>query len=452
MEATELLQALLEATVVTSAAIVLVLSLRKQLRNVFGTRAAYGAWALVPASLLAILLPAREVATASGRLVAIPPPMPAMAELPATQMPGPQWMLVACWAAGLLGCALWLAARQLRFRRSLGRLHLRVDGFCEAECDVRGLPATLGLRRPRVIVPPGFDRRYDSAWRELMLAHESAHVSRGDIHANAVATVFRCLFWFNPLMHVATSTFRHDQELACDATVLAAHPQARRCYGEALLQAQLDSQALPLGCHFGFGHPLRERIAMLREQLPSAPRRLLGTVLVSVLVLGLATAAWAAQPPQEKDAPAARIEIGGESLPPPPYPEYALDHNLGGLVIMKVHVAADGSVEKAVIERSQPKGVFDDAALATVKRWKFTPAMENGKRVAGAVRVPIAFEIRSKEGDDVAPIKIRAEDPGPAAYDWIQLRLSAPIFARADCDVVKGNIASDLMWCGTLRK
>ena len=56
---------------------------------------------------------------------------------------------------------------------------------------------------------------------------------------------------------------RLDQELACDAQVVAAHPAARRSYAEAMLKTQLAGRPLPLGCYWPApaAHPLVERIA-----------------------------------------------------------------------------------------------------------------------------------------------------------------------------------------------
>ena len=39
--------------------------------------------------------------------------------------------------------------------------------------------------------------------------------------ANAVLTSLQCISWFNPPMHLAASRCRFDQELACDADVMA---------------------------------------------------------------------------------------------------------------------------------------------------------------------------------------------------------------------------------------
>src|SRR5690606_28141805 len=83
----------------------------------------------------------------------------------------------------------------------------------------------------------------------------------------------------------------------------------------------------------------------------------------------------------------------------PAYPEAARQQRISGSVILVVDVAEDGSVASAEVERSEPAGVFDEAALSAVANWKFEPAMKGGKPVPARVRVPIAFEIPPKAQD-----------------------------------------------------
>jgi TonB family protein len=391
MASRELVALLLQATLFGSAAICLVLALRQPLRRAFGARVAYAAWWLVPAALSAMLLPAAAPVAAAGAVGGgLSGPARIAIDLAGMEA-GFQWQAWAlcAWVAGGVAAAVVLARSQARFRDALGTLLPHGDAW-RAQCAVDGLPATLGVFAPRIVVPADFESRYGDAQRELMLAHERAHVARGDLHANLLAAALRCLFWFNPLLPLAMRRFRHDQELACDATVVAGHPYQRRAYGDALFQAQLAAHASPLGCHFGFGHPLKERIAMLKEPLPTPRRRIAGHVAVATLVLGAAFAAWAAQPPAAQDAaPATRRDVAGVALPAPTYPRAALEQGISGKVILIVDVAADGSVAAARVERADPAGVFDASALETVKKWRFTPAMKDGKPIASRIRVPI---------------------------------------------------------------
>lgn len=303
MESVELLDSLIEATLAVSAAVALVLLLRRRLRETFGARVAYAAWLLVPAALIAVLLPAAVqpavpvvlTPTASATVQAV---VPVVLETPRDTSP---WWLSA-WALGAGLVLAWMVQLQRHFRRAMGRVHKRPDGLHEATAVI-GLPAAMGLVRPRVIVPADFELRYDAGERELMQAHERMHIRAGDLHSNAIASALRCAFWFNPLVHVAWFAFRHDQELACDQRVIARYPHARRRYGEAMFKTQLAAQPLPLACHWGFGHPLKERIAMLTRPVPSRARRMGGALLMTALAMGVGFAAWSAQPARTADAP-----------------------------------------------------------------------------------------------------------------------------------------------------
>ncbi|QIL19916.1 TonB family protein [Thermomonas sp. HDW16] len=150
-----------------------------------------------------------------------------------------------------------------------------------------------------------------------MLIHEREHIARGDLLANACVAVLRCLFWFNPLVHFAARRFCDDQELACDERVIARHPRSRRAYGEAMLKTQIATSVLPLGCHWGQPHPLKERIEMLKQPLPSLLRRMSGRALVFAILLACGYAAWVAQPatsPSENLASQSAVTMSGSQM------------------------------------------------------------------------------------------------------------------------------------------
>ncbi|GAB2662045.1 TonB family protein [Arenimonas aestuarii] len=285
---------LLEPTLALTGALIAVFLLRPLVRRSFGAAAAYGLWALVPASLVAVLLPAAAEPVLPALVRMAPMAMPGAAgpgtAVAADPLPWLSWL----WAAGALGVLAWLLGQQRRFLAGLGPVSRRPDGLHQC-LATRGLPAVVGLR-PRIVLPGDFDQRYDPLERELVLAHETEHLRRGDLPACLLAAVLRVLFWFNPLVHFAAARFRNDQELACDAAVLRRYPGQRRRYGDAMLKTRLADQPLPLGCHWSGFHPLKERLAMLKNPLPSRRRRFAGLALVSLLGLAAAAVAWAAQP------------------------------------------------------------------------------------------------------------------------------------------------------------
>jgi beta-lactamase regulating signal transducer with metallopeptidase domain len=294
---TDVVICLLELTIAASVAVVLVGVSRAPLRRIAGARATYGLWLMVPLSTLTVLLPT--------------PPQPLMpaAEAVGTVLADPgvdgQALALAVWAFGTVVMLSVALARQRAFVRSLGKLSLLPNGTYQSATAIE--PMVVGALRPRVILPADFEKRYTRDERALVLAHERAHVRRGDALTNAIATGWLCLSWFNPLMHWAIGWFRFDQELACDALVLASTGTARRRYADALLKTQLAADsvaaAVPAGCHWQSTHPLTQRIAALKRPLPGAVRRALGTALVCTLISSGSYAAWAVRPGLGSDAP-----------------------------------------------------------------------------------------------------------------------------------------------------
>ena len=147
-------------------------------------------------------------------------------------------------------------------------------------------------------MPADFRTRFTDEERFLILAHEDRHRSSGHPTINALVEIARCACWFNPLAHLASRRFRIDQELACDATIIAAHPTRRRAYAEALLKTQIVPTFRPLVCTWTSrsAQLLSERIAMLGRPSLRLSRVLIGASLLTVISLALGFAAWAQRP------------------------------------------------------------------------------------------------------------------------------------------------------------
>lgn len=233
------------ANLAAAVAVTLVLILRAPARKLFGPRIAYGLWLLVPLAALGMLLPARvETVTVRAATTPAPDASPLLARAaapdPATA-PFDFWpLIIGLWVAGILANVAWIVWRQAQFGR-------------DAEAGLAG-PAAVGVLRPRVVTPSDFDRRYSPREQFVVLAHEATHIVRHDTRINALVAVARCINWFNPMLHLLHRFLRIDQELACDAQVIARHPKVRRSYAEAMLKTQLATRPCPLavtGCRPG---------------------------------------------------------------------------------------------------------------------------------------------------------------------------------------------------------
>lgn len=294
----EIAALLLQTTLATSGAILLVLALRRPLMARLGASAAHAAWALVPVAWLAVLLPAPKVPMAQMTALSVrigeSVPLPGMGAGPAISWSS---ALIVIWMLGAIVFSVLLWSQQRLFRHALEGARLRKDGLHQASVT-HGLPAVVGVLRPRIVLPADFDTRYTEDERELILCHERIHIHRRDLQANAIAAVLLALYWFNPLMHHAVRRFRHDQELACDERVMARHPGQRRRYADAMLKTHVADTPLPIGCHWQASNPLKERIEMLKQHAPGKMRSLIGIALVSLLLLAGGFTAWATQPAQ----------------------------------------------------------------------------------------------------------------------------------------------------------
>lgn len=278
-----LLAAGLRQALLLSLAVLLLQACRPLLRRL-GAVPAYAAWSLVPAFLLAAALPipgpgvlqvvaATPAAAAAGVGAARLAAWPAVPALPS----GSASALLALWLAGTLAVAGVQVARQRRLIRQGERL--------PAGCS----PALVGLIRPRVVLPEDFDQRFTAAERTLILAHEQVHRDRLDNLWSLLTAVLVALHWWNPLAWWAAGRMRADQELACDATVLAARPDCGPTYAQALLAAHdLRATLAPLASRWRSAHPLIERVAMLNRPIHHPRRRAAWVVAGVAAIAGLA--------------------------------------------------------------------------------------------------------------------------------------------------------------------
>ncbi len=78
---------------------------------------------------------------------------------------------------------------------------------------------------------------------------------------------------------------------------------------------------------------------------------------------------------------------------PPFYPETARRSGWEGRVIVRVEVSSEGVPTSVTLAKSSGYGVLDQAALRSVKGWRFQPRTMGGIAMAGVVDVPVSFSL-----------------------------------------------------------
>lgn len=106
-----------------------------------------------------------------------------------------------------------------------------------------------------------------------------------------------------------------------------------------------------------------------------------------------------APPPPPPPAPRAPVPVGGKIRPPakvrdvsPVYPPLALSARVQGVVIIEATIGVAGDVLSARVLRSIP--LLDEAALAAVRQWRYTPTLLNGTPVPVVMTVTVNFQLQ----------------------------------------------------------
>ena len=183
------------------------------------------------------------------------------------------------WAAGVGVMAVYAAVSDLRLRQRV-RESVPLGGNVRL-CDGISTPFLLGLVRPRIYLPAALPEA-DRGW---VLAHEKAHLQRGDPWWKALGFLILTVYWFDPLVWVCWALFCRDLETACDEAVIRNYSvQDRQSYAETLLRC--SAPGIRLAAPLAFGETgVKGRIrAIARYKKPAV----VFSVLAVVLSLGLA--------------------------------------------------------------------------------------------------------------------------------------------------------------------
>lgn len=103
--------------------------------------------------------------------------------------------------------------------------------------------------------------------------------------------------------------------------------------------------------------------------------------------------------PAAPGSPQAAIELSASSpvpieSPRPRYPARALRRGESGEVLLRIQVDARGVPSDVEVASSSGSRDLDRAATSAARRWRFRPAMRDGRPVAGTVTVPVNFDNR----------------------------------------------------------
>lgn len=222
-----------------------------------------------------------------------------------------QSVLLLLWLAGL-GLYVAHAMKGLRAGAALRAgcapvTDARVLGLCQELCQElrirrtpqllasprEGTPLLIGVRKPAIILPPQVIQRCDAAELRLVLAHELAHLRRGDLVWSWLLLVLRGLLFFHPLVWLAAREWRETQEAACDHLALRVTRATATDYGMVLLRVAELCRPYPLRVTPALGiaesfRTLQRRLVVMRYAQDASRRwHVAGVLLLALAVTSL---------------------------------------------------------------------------------------------------------------------------------------------------------------------
>lgn len=174
--------------------------------------------------------------------------------------------LLTVWIAGAALALSWTLARVarcgLQMRRagwvehpalaaSVASLRKRIGVRRRVRVLVTGArvgPAVVGIFRPTIVLPAVLVEAQSTRALEPILAHELAHVRRGDLWVSLLQFGVSVLWWFHPLVWRASRLITCEAERCCDEEVMAALRYSPREYARSLLavlELKRDLAAVP---------------------------------------------------------------------------------------------------------------------------------------------------------------------------------------------------------------
>jgi beta-lactamase regulating signal transducer with metallopeptidase domain len=236
-------------------------------------------------------------------------------------------VLMVVWLGGALAWWSVAAERLRRFRRLLRQAQ---PAAADVQEQGQRLAALLGLRRcppivfvsaplspmlwalgfsPRLLVPAELWQKLTTEQQDTLLAHELAHLRRGDQWVRRLELLVLGLYWWHPVVWWARRRLQEAEEECCDALVVAVLPDAAPAYAAALVETvAFLSQTRPAALvgASGVGHVplLKRRLTMILTETSSRKPSRIGFWIVlglGALLLPLAPQMAQTQVPEEPE-------------------------------------------------------------------------------------------------------------------------------------------------------
>lgn len=228
--------------------------------------------------------------------------------------------------------------------------------------------ATFGIMHPVVLLPEEFEVM-DSETQASILAHELIHVRRRDWLFFCGEQLILVVFWCHPAVWWLIRRIELTREQVVDRQVLELAID-RRQYLKSLLRTAGNRAALFSANLFFTRHQLRERVALLLEEIHMSKARMIASLsLVSMMFcIGVALAAYAfpltGSEGLRSDREESAVQSSGAGLPATTRVEKTVPEAVGSPISKRAPVAAqERTAESATMVIAMAKMVRKEVQI-----------------------------------------------------------------------------------------
>lgn len=272
------------------------------------------------------------------------------------------------WLAGVILFTGYAVYSYARIRRQVAEaMWLRENLWI---CDEVKSPFILGLRKPKIYLSSSMDE----VLYPYVIAHEQAHLKRGDQWWKPLGFLILAIHWFQPFVWVAYLLFCNDLELACDeSAVKKLNAQERKNYSYALLSCSMQRRLVTV-CPLAFGEVgVKKRV----KEILNYKKPTFWVVLAAVAVCVIVAVCFLTNPKQGTTTTILLTNEAGKS-------ENGVDAgNVASADEVNAQQETDAALQEALDkQREQAEAVKEASAAEQEKQASENPAgwipMQNG--------------------------------------------------------------------------
>ena len=139
---------------------------------------------------------------------------------------------------GILVAVICIFGKRLLLQRNVaGMEKVMFENTSIYVTDMNITPFTVGLLRPKIVLPKVIMDSYSKGEQKTIIQHEQTHIRLGHLWFGFAWDILRCLLWINPFLTVFQKYFRTDMEDICDRVCIQSSGKTAHEYGLVLLKS-----------------------------------------------------------------------------------------------------------------------------------------------------------------------------------------------------------------------